>query len=56
MVGTTPGTNIIEYEFPLRADVIATLFLPADLTLSEVERLRRYMESLMTEEVPSEVS
>jgi hypothetical protein len=44
-----PGTNIWEWEFPLRPDVVATLFLPTDLTKAEVKRLERFMETLLDE-------
>lgn len=35
-----------EYEFPLRADCIVTLWLPKDLKRSEVARIARYLDAL----------
>ena len=38
--------GMIKYPFPLRPDVIATLFLPVDLTDDEAERLSYFVNAL----------
>ena len=45
-----PGTNIGEWWFPLRRELQVKLFLPLDLTTREVERLRKFIEALVTDE------
>ena len=42
-----PGTNLLEYPFPLRPDCFARLVLPRDLTLAEVARLTDFMRALV---------
>lgn len=43
-----PGTNMVDYPFPLRADgPIAHLCLPRDLKATEVARLHKFLLSLV---------
>ena len=42
-----PGTNLTDYPFPLRPTLTARLTLPADLSLTEVRRLQRFLETLI---------
>lgn len=42
-----PGTDLLDYTFPLRADVSVKLVLPRSLTLREVERLRAFLLTLV---------
>ena len=44
------GTNLVRYPFPLRDDVTAALVLPLDLTRAEVDRLTRFLETLVAHE------
>ena len=47
-----PHPTMREYQFPLRPDCTATLWLPKDLRKSEIVRLTALMEALvMIEEV-----
>lgn len=46
-----PSAGFVKYLFPLREDRIVSLFLPADLRESEVQRLVRFMSSLVVDEV-----
>jgi hypothetical protein len=42
-----PGSNSVEYPFPLRAGVMARLVLPRDLTREDVSRLSAFMSMLV---------
>lgn len=42
--------GLVDYPFPLRENCIAHLYLPARLSLNDVERISRYMRSLVLEE------
>lgn len=44
-VDLRPG---LVYDFPLRADFMAQLVLPRDLTSAEAKRLMAFLESLVT--------
>jgi hypothetical protein len=46
-LGVLPGTNMIEYGFPLRTEQFAYLTLPRDLSLTEVRRIQRFLEHLI---------
>lgn len=43
-LGPLPGTNMVEYGFPLRTEQFAYLTLPRDITSAEVRRLVRFLE------------
>jgi hypothetical protein len=47
-MATAPG--MIPYPFPLREGVLATVYLPANLTKKEAKRLSVFIESLALEE------
>jgi hypothetical protein len=44
-----PGTNMLDYPFPLRDDVTVHLVLPKDLTHDEAHRLRKFLDSLVND-------
>jgi hypothetical protein len=46
-LGALPGTNLIEYSFPLRPDHTVFLTLPRDLRLNEVRRITAFLETLI---------
>ena len=46
-----PGdSNFIVYPFPIRKGVVASLSLPADMTISEAKRMGAFIETLAVEE------
>lgn len=46
-----PGTQLLEYPYQVRSGVMGRLVLPNDLTRKEVERLKRFLDSLIDNEV-----
>lgn len=46
--GPIPGTNLIEYPFLLRPNVLIRIWLPRDLVKNDVARLERFLQSLVT--------
>jgi hypothetical protein len=44
-----PSTAMVDYPFPVRAQVQAHLILPADLTQAEADRIARFVETLAIE-------
>jgi hypothetical protein len=46
-LGELPGTEWMQYPFPLRPDFLARVTLPRDLTKEEAMRLAAYLESLV---------
>jgi len=46
-LGQLPGTNLIEYGFPLRPDHTVFLTLPRDLRLNEARRIAAFLETLI---------
>lgn len=47
-----PGTNMVQYEFPIRPGMVAKIALPKDLKMTEVMRLRAFMMTLAVDEPP----
>ena len=52
-LGALPGTNMIEYSFPIRPDANAYLTLPRDLSVNESRRLTAFLETLIDVEKTS---
>ena len=48
-----PSFGLIPHLFPVRDGVLATLVLPADLTVAEARRLTAFVESLALPDAPS---
>jgi len=46
-LGELPGTNMVEYGVPIRAETFAYVTVPKDLTMPEVRRLEGFLEMLV---------
>lgn len=47
LVHEVGGTKIVEYWFPLRTGLMVRIALPVDVTFSEIERMRKFLEALV---------